>query len=120
MVLNLTVLMLVTLIPFPTGMLADDLRTGADEDLAAAVYAATLLGMSVAFVSTYLWAAHRRLFAGWIVERHVGYLIRRNVAGLFVYAAAIGVAFAGVTVSLILCGIVAVYYLLPGRALRSA
>ena len=49
--------------------------------------------MGIAFFATYLWAAHRRLFGGWIAERHVGYLIRRNIAGLFVYVIAIGVAF---------------------------
>src|SRR5579864_3096910 len=117
MVLNLVLLMFVTLIPFPTGLLADHLRHGTDEHLAAAVYAATLLAMGVSFFSTYVWAAHRRLFAGWIPEQHVGYLIRRNLAGLLVYAAAIGLAFANASVSLALCGAVAVYYLLPGRNL---
>ena len=115
MVLNLVLLMFVTVIPFPTGLLADHLRSGLDEHVAAAVYAATLLAMSVAFFSTYLWAAHKRLFGSWIRDEHVGYLIRRNVAGLFVYVAAVGVAFASADASLVLCGLVALYYLHPGR-----
>jgi uncharacterized membrane protein len=115
MVLNLILLMFVTLIPFPTGLLADHLRSGSDEHVAAAVYAATLLAMSISFFSTYVWAARRQLFAKWVGEQHVGYLVRRNGAGLTVYAIAIAVAFANASVSLALCGLVALYYLHPGR-----
>ena len=84
MVLNLILLMFVTLIPFPTSLLATYLHAGTDEHVAAAVYAGTLLAMSIAFFSTYLWAAHRRLFAAWVGEQHVGYLVRRTrrAAGL--------------------------------------
>ena len=115
-VLNLFLLMFVTLIPFPTKLLANHL-TGTDGSVAAAVYAATLLAMSVAFFLTYLWAAHRRLFGTWIADQHVGYLLRRNVAGLFVYVVAVAVAFLSAEVSLALCGLVALYYLHPGRKL---
>jgi uncharacterized membrane protein (DUF485 family) len=86
MVLNLVLLMFVTLIPFPTGLLATYLHAGTDEHVAAAVYAGTLLAMSIAFFSTYLWAARRKLFAPWVGEQQVGYLVRRNGAGLLVYA----------------------------------
>ena len=115
-VLNLFLLMFVTLIPFPTKLLANHLR-GSEGSVAAAVYAGTMLAMSIAFFSTYLWAAHRRLFGAWIAERHVGYLLRRNVAGLLAYVVAIGVAFLNADVSLALCGLVALYYLHPGRRL---
>jgi uncharacterized membrane protein len=116
MVINLFLLMSVTLIPFPTGLLADHLNSGADGHVAAAVYAASLLAMGIGFFATYLWAAHKKLFAGWVGEQQVGYLVRRNGAGLVVYATAIAVAFASAAVSLVLCGLVALYYLHPGRA----
>jgi uncharacterized membrane protein len=119
-VLNLVLLMFVTLIPFPTGLLATYLHAGTDEHVAAAVYAGTLLAMSIAFFSTYLWAARRKLFAPWVGEQHVGYLVRRNGAGLLVYAAAIAVAFASASISLALCGLVALYYLHPGRRVAAA
>ena len=83
--------------------------------LAAAVYAATLLAMSIGFFATYLWAAHKQLFAEWVGEQQVGYLVRRNGVGLLVYAIAIAVAFANASISLVLCGLVALYYLYPGR-----
>ena len=108
-------LMFVTLIPFPTGLLADHLNSGADGHVAAAVYAASLLAMGIGFFATYLWAAHKQLFAEWVGEQQVGYLVRRNGVGLLVYAIAIAVAFANATVSLALCGLVALYYLHPGR-----
>ena len=114
MVLNLFLLMFVTLTPFPTGLLAKYLRSGSDEHVAAAVYAGTMLAMSISFFSLYVWAARRRLFADWIDERQASYLLRRNGAGLVVYAAAIGLAFVSAVVSLVLCGAVAAYYLLPG------
>jgi uncharacterized membrane protein len=115
MVINLFLLMFVTLIPFPTGLLADHLGSGLDGRVAAAVYAATLLAMALGFFATYIWAAHKKLFAEWVGEQQVGYLLRRNGAGLVVYAIAIAVAFANATVSLALCGLVALYYLYPGR-----
>ena len=120
MVLNLILLMIVTAIPFPTSLLATYLHDGADEQVAAAVYAGTLLAMSIAFFSTYLWAARQKLFAPWVGEQQVGYLVRRNGAGLLVYAIAIGVAFASASVSLALCGVVALYYLHPGRSVATA
>ncbi|HXR29108.1 MAG TPA: TMEM175 family protein [Solirubrobacteraceae bacterium] len=116
MVLNLVLLMFVTLTPFPTGLLAQYLNSGSNEIVAAAFYATTMLAMSIAFFSIYVWAARRRLFADEIDDRHAGYLLRRNGAGLLVYAAAIALAFVSAPVSLGLCGLVAIYYLLPARA----
>ena len=47
--LNLVFLMAVAAIPFPTALLADYLRAGHDEGLAAAVYGATMAVMGIAF-----------------------------------------------------------------------
>ena len=45
--------------------------------------------------------------------------MRRNGAGLLVYAIAIGVAFVNAYVSLALCGVVALCYLRLGRPLQA-
>ena len=116
MVLNLVLLMFVTLTPFPTGLLAQYLSAGSSEHVAAAFYAATMLAMSISFFSLYVWAARKRLFAAAIDERHAAYLVRRNGAGLLAYAAAIALAFVSAPLSLGLCGLVAIYYLLPARS----
>ena len=115
MVLNLFLLMFVTLIPFPTSLLADHLNSGADGLSQPRSTRRRCSRCRSASSRTYLWAAHRRLFAAWVGDQHVGYLVRRNGAGLLVYATAIGVAFAQRDVSLALCGLVALYYLHPGR-----
>jgi uncharacterized membrane protein len=116
MVINLLLLMFVTLTPFPTRLLANHFNSGADEQVAAVLYASTLFAMGVSFFASYLWCARRRLFEGWIDERHASYLIRRNIKRLLIYAAAIGLAFVNAPTSLALCGLVAVYYLFPARA----
>jgi hypothetical protein len=105
-------------IPFPTGLLADHLQGGTDERVAAAVYAGTLLAMGLAFFATNLWAAHRGLFADWLVTQHSSYVIWRNAAGLLIYALAVGIAFVSPVATLVLCRLAGVYYLLPGRTLR--
>jgi len=107
--------------PEPTGcgasVNADHLQGGSDEHVAAAVYAATLLAMSIAFFGTNLLAGHRRRFADFGLGRHRGYVIaqRRRTRGL---RGGGRVAFVSATASLALCGLVAVSYLLPGRPLR--
>jgi uncharacterized membrane protein len=118
MMLNLVLLMFVTVIPFPTGLLADYLDKASDQHVAAAAYAAALLAMGISFFSIYLWATHAELFGDWLTDRHVGYLIRRNVAGLFAYAAAIALAWVSPGACLALCGAIAIYYALPGRRLE--
>jgi uncharacterized membrane protein len=114
MVLNLVLLMFVTLIPFPTSLLASHFTNGADQRVATIFYAATLLAMSLAFFATFLWSAHARLFGDW-VDPHLGRLLRRNAAGMLVYVVAIGLAFVSASVSLAVCAAVAIYYLIPAR-----
>jgi uncharacterized membrane protein len=115
--LNLVLLMFVTLIPFSTGLLAGHLHAPSDQHVAAAVYAGSLLAMGVSFFATNIWAFRARLFSEQIIERHVGYLIRRNALGLCVYLLAVAVAFANATLSLVLDGLTAVYYTYPGKTL---
>ena len=117
MMLNLVLLMFVTLIPFSTGLLAGHLHAPSDQHVAAAVYAGSLLAMGVSFLATNIWAFRARLFSERIIERHFGYLIRRNALGLCVYLLAVAVAFANATISLVLDGLTAVYYTYPGKTL---
>jgi uncharacterized membrane protein len=64
--LNLLFLMAVAVIPFPTALLADYLREGHDERLAAAVYGGTMTVMGVSFGVTWAYAV-------------IGGLLRENV-----------------------------------------
>lgn len=113
---NLVLLMFVSFIPFPTGMVAERVRSGADEDVAAAVYAATLLVMGFAFFLNSHHARRARLFERTLTPPEERALVARNVVGQGGYVAAVALAFASATASLVLCGLVAVYYVVPGRA----
>jgi uncharacterized membrane protein len=113
--LNLVLLMTVTVIPFPTRLLASYLRSGRDEHVAAAVYAGSLLAMSIAFIATNVWSARREMLAEWMTPERTRQALRRSSLGLGVYALAVGLAFASPVASLALCGAVAVYYALPAR-----
>ena len=113
---NLMLLMFVVLIPFPTSLLADHLHTGPDGHVAAAFYSATLLAMGLAFFGVWRYAAaHDDLLAGPLTKEDVRHLTRRNLVGLGAYAVAIGIAFVNAPASLVLCGAVALYYVVPGR-----
>jgi uncharacterized membrane protein len=113
--LNLMLLMFVVLIPFPTSLLARYL-SGSDQHVAAAVYSGVLLAMGLAFsVTWYYTARHPSLLHVAIGPRELRVLVRRNVVGLLPYAVAFGLAFLSAAASLVLCALVAVYYMLPER-----
>jgi uncharacterized membrane protein len=117
---NLLLLMLVSFIPFPTGVVAEHLRTGGNEALAAALYAATLLAMGFGFFLNSHHARRAGLFHGGLSDEEQRALVVRNVIGQTGYVVAFVLAFVSATASLALCGLVAVYYVFPGRAVPTA
>jgi TMEM175 potassium channel family protein len=115
--LNLVLLLFVSVIPFPTSLLARFLRAGSDQHVAAAVYSATLLAMGVSFYAMFTYARRTGLIVDEISPATARFLAIRNLAGLAPYAIAVGVAFVSAPASLALCGAVALYYLVPERLL---
>jgi uncharacterized membrane protein len=112
--LNLLLLLCVTVIPFTTGLLAGYLR-GADEHVAAAVYASSFLLLSVVFVATNTWSARRGLWRSGISSQEMSRQLGRSSIGLLLYGAAVGLAFVNAIVCLVLCALSAVYYAFPSR-----
>jgi uncharacterized membrane protein len=112
--LNLVLLLFVSMIPWPTGLLADNL-TGHQAHAAAALYSGVLLLMGVAYFGLNLYAARAGLHADHVPAGAVPRLVRRNAFGQFLYLVAVPVAFVSPALSLALCGAVALYYILPGR-----
>jgi uncharacterized membrane protein len=112
--LNLLLLLCVTAIPFTTGLLAGYLR-GADEHVAAAVYASSFLLLSVVFVATNTWSARRGLWRSGISSQEMSRQLGRSSIGLLLYGAAVGLAFVNAIVCLVLCALSAVYYAFPSR-----
>jgi uncharacterized membrane protein len=106
--------MWVSMIPWPTGLVAE--RLGEDGASAAAVvYAGILLAMAVTFRAVWVHARASGALAG-LTPAQIAHLDRRNAVGLTTYAAAVVFAFVVPGVSLALCFCVAAFFLLPDRA----
>ena len=111
--LNLNLLLWVVLIPWSTALIAEHLRdTGTDEHFAASVYAANFFVMGLSFFA--LWNHAGRAHLMDIEPPTMQQLIRRNAVGEGAYLVAIGVAWVSAEAALIICGLVAVYYIHPG------
>ena len=118
--LNLFLLFWVAFIPFPTGVVAEQFRQGHFEDVATAVYSATFLAMGLSFFGLWTYAWRARLVDESVTPAQLRALTRRNMAGEIGYAVAVGLAFVSAPASLILCGLIAAYYVHPGRPARRA
>lgn len=113
--LNLLVLMSVVLIPFATALMAEHLKSGADEHVAAAVYAGAFVLMAVAFGVLWEYITRHREKLG--VELSDEEVRRRSLAfqiGNPFYALAVVVAFISPAAVLVIIGALAVYYMVAG------
>jgi uncharacterized membrane protein len=107
---NLLLLLTVSVIPFPTRLLAEYLLEP-DAHVAAAVYSASMLAMGVAFGGLFLAISrHPRLLRRPLDAATRRATLRRFGAGQVVYAAAIGLSFVSAVATLALHGALAVYY----------
>ena len=113
--LNLLVLMTVVFIPFSTALMADHLKSGADERVAALVYALAFLAMGIAFnlFWTYI-VKHRRKLGVEIPDEEVRRMSFGFMIGSPIYVVAVIMAFISPAVVLIIIPAVAVYYMFAG------
>jgi TMEM175 potassium channel family protein len=108
---NLALLVFVSVLPFPTHLMAEYLTAGADSHIAAAVYSATMFAMGLAFGG--LWI---------VITRDAGLLhedvdaatsraaIRRFGLGNIFYLATIGLSFVSAIATLAVHAALAIYY----------
>jgi len=118
LVLNLLLLMSVSLLPFPTGVIARYLEHP-DGAAAAAVYCANMAVMGLLFGALALYAARRPGLLTADAARAIDgrWLARFGVGGPL-YAAAAGLALLDARISLVVCAVLAAYYAVlpaPGR-----
>lgn len=107
---NLALLLTVSIIPFPTRLLAEYLLEE-DAGIAAAVYSVTMFAMGIAFASLWLAiTADARLLHTPIDPATRQAALRRFGGGGVVYAASIGLSFVSAIATLALHGALAVYY----------
>ena len=113
--LNLGLLLTVGILPFTTALIAAYVKQRHGEHLAAAVYAGSLLLMSIAFLTTHRYILRRtsQLLAHDMDEATRRSILARNAVGLAPYAVAVGLAFISSYAALVLCGLVAAFYAWP-------
>jgi uncharacterized membrane protein len=112
--LNLLLLMVVSLIPFPTAIVGRFVSAERDSHVAAAIYGALMILMSLAF--TGLWrhvTRDARLLGQHLDPRRARQESVLFSAGLAGYVAGVGLAFVSAPVSLLVYGLVAVFYIFP-------
>lgn len=110
--LNLVLLLFVVLIPFVTATVATYLTTSAqDANVAVALYALVLVGMSVGFAAIFGWTlGEGRTYRPVPPEARQTAWLRFTIGGL-VYIVATALAFINAPAALALIGLVAVYYI---------
>jgi uncharacterized membrane protein len=108
---NLALLLFVSLIPFPTHLLADYLTAGSDSHIAAAVYSATMFAMGLAFAALW-WALTRdaRLLHEGIDPQASRMALRRFGIGNIFYLGTIGLSFVNAIATLAVHAALAIYY----------
>ena len=113
--LNLLVLMTVVFIPFSTALMADHLKSGADEEVAAFVYSAAFLAMGVAFgiLWTYI-TSHRERLGVELSDEEIRHTSLTFLIGNPFYAVGLAVAFISPAAVLIINGALALYYMVAG------
>jgi uncharacterized membrane protein len=110
--LNLMLLFFVVAIPFATSTFAAYLRDGgADASLAAAIFQGVFEGMSISFCVMFWWSIRRKLLKVALTPAAARPALIRFGIGNIAYIAAIGIAFLNPLASLLLSGLVAVYYM---------
>lgn len=113
--LNLLVLMTVVFIPFSTALMADHLKSGADEKVAALVYALAFLAMGIAFNLFWTYVVkHRRELGVELADEEVRRMSVGFMIGSPLYAVGVIMAFISPAVVLIIIGAVAAYYMVAG------
>jgi uncharacterized membrane protein len=115
---NLMLLLVVSLIPFPTRLLAEYLTSGRDSHVAAAVYSATMLAMGMSYATLWLLITRdAKLLQEGVDPRSGRIALRRFGLGNVFYLATIGLSFVNATATLAVHGALAIYYCfdqLPG------
>jgi len=115
LLLNLLLLLSVCLLPFSTALMADYLKATEGERLAAAIYAGSLLLMSVLFfaMQRYVLRVRPDLLHRGVTPEVRDAVLRRNAAGLVPYLVATALAAASPYATLAVTAAVAVFYALP-------
>jgi TMEM175 potassium channel family protein len=122
LLLNLTLLMSITLIPFPTALVAEHLRGGGEAtNTAVAVFSGVLFMTSIAFTALYAWMTHDDRLVHALPPRDAVAAARmRFGVGLAAYGLAVGLAFVLPYAALAIHAVSAGYYAFDQATLDAA
>jgi uncharacterized membrane protein len=113
--LNLLLLLSIGVLPFATSVLARYLRESDGQHLAAAIYSGSFLVMSLFFTALnrhILLVKHDKLTQSLSAERR-RQILARSITGLVPYVIATAIAAVSSYATLIICGVLAVFYAFP-------
>ncbi len=111
LLLNGLLLMLISLVPFPTSLLASYIHSG--EPLAAAVYSGTFLLVALSFSGLWWYAAAHGLMAPTTDADFARRIARRYAIGPVLYLASFALAFVNIYASLAIYVALQIFYLVP-------
>ncbi len=111
LIANLTLLLFVSLIPFPTRLISEYLAHGPDAKTAVAIYSATMLGMGLAYGWIWLHITGDR----GLLHEHLDRAAHRAAiwrfgSGSIVYLMTVGLAFVTPVGTLVVHALLALYY----------
>jgi uncharacterized membrane protein len=112
LLLNLNLLMWISLIPFPTALVAEHLRDGGQAtETAVAVFSGVLFLTSIGFTALYAWITHDERLVHALPPRHAVVAARiRFGVGLAAYGLAVALAFVVPYAALAIHALSAGYY----------
>ncbi len=119
LLLNLLLLLIIVFIPVPTALLAEYI-IHPDQRAAAIVYSGTMVVLACCFNLLWRYASYHNRLLGKNVDPHsVKAISGQYLFGPLLYLIAFGVAWISAPASIICNAILALFFALPGRPLRS-
>ena len=109
LLLNILLLMCISFTPFPTRVVAEHAQDNADRKAAAVLYGATMTITAICFFAVWIYGS-RRLLRPDADKREVSGITRSYLPGAPTYATAMLIALVSPIASLIIYGVVAIFY----------
>jgi uncharacterized membrane protein len=109
LLLNILLLMCISFTPFPTRVVADHATNDRDRQAAAVLYGLTFTVTSICFLAVWYYGS-RRLLRSDTDMREVSGITRSYLPGAPTYAFATALAFVSSIASLIMFGVIAIFY----------
>jgi uncharacterized membrane protein len=116
LLINILLLMLIAFVPFPTRVVAEFARSEPDREAAALLYGVTMVITAILFFTLWIYGSRRALRPD-ADPRVVSGITRSYLPGVPLYAAATLLAYANPTASLIVFGLLAIFYALSSSLL---